>query len=72
MRLLNKFLSALSVPDPVLTPVPPAHYYPNSQFAMSLRASLSDGSVSMGAGRMVTQEDHDQLYARLKGYRFVE
>lgn len=72
MSLLDKFVSALHVSGPVLTPVPPDHYQSDASFVKQVRITLADGSVSMGVGRMFTREDHDKLYASLKNYEFTK
>lgn len=53
-------------------PVPLGRDMPNKLFAETMRASLSQGSVSMGLGKMFTKEDHDALYQSIKDYRFSE
>lgn len=53
-------------------PVPPNRYIAGSEFPETVRALLSQGSVSMGIGKMITQEDHDRLYESLKDYKFSD
>ncbi|MBU1980715.1 MAG: hypothetical protein KJ958_16285 [Gammaproteobacteria bacterium] len=72
MSLFDKFFGALHVTAPVLTAVPPGRYQSDVSFVKQVRVALSDGSVSMGVGRMFTREDHDKLYASLKNYQFTE
>ncbi len=57
---------------PKRIPVPSNHDKIDEDFAETLRASLSDGSVSMGMGKMFTKEEHDRLYQSLKNYRFTD
>lgn len=68
---LNRIRDLFSVKY-IPVPVPPNHYVAESGFPEAVRASLSQGSVSMGVGKMITQEDHDRLYESLKGYRFSD
>lgn len=49
-------------------PVPPNHYLPSQAFTNSVLVTLSDGSVSMGLGKMVTAEDHEARFNSLRNY----
>lgn len=53
-------------------PVPADHYTASDDFAETVRASLTTGSVSMRTGRFFTQEDHDKLFDSIKNYHFKD
>ncbi|MDP3440773.1 MAG: hypothetical protein Q8R95_14335 [Azonexus sp.] len=49
-------------------PVPSARYIPSADFINSTLASLSDGNVSMGLGKVTTSKGHGDLFNSLKIY----
>lgn len=69
---MNNLISWLTSLLPKQIPTPSNSYEISDHFAEALRASLSQGSVSMGLGKMFTKEEHDRLYQSLKDYRFSD
>lgn len=64
---MNKLLAWLNSDH---LPIPPNREMPSREFAETVRASLSQGNVSMGLGKMFTKEDHDALYESIKDCKF--
>ncbi|NOT14142.1 MAG: hypothetical protein HOP21_00940 [Methylotenera sp.] len=52
--------------------VPENHYVPSDEFVAMVLASQSQGSVSLGDGRINSRETKDQLYESLKDYSFTD
>ena len=68
MKLAIKFYKFFRINE---MPVPQDEYLPSVEFAEKLRASQSQGSVSLGDGRFFTKDKKDELYDSIKDYNFT-
>ena len=69
MKLINKVCDFFTLDQ---LPVPSDTYEVSDEFVEKLRASQSQGSVSVGDGRFYTREKKDELYNSLKDYNFLK
>ena len=68
MKTFSKILDFFRLEE---LPVPPDAYQLTEEFAEKILASQSQGSVSLGDGRLNTKNKKDELYNSLKDYNFI-